>query len=463
MKKTYSLWLFAATLLSSHTVLAQEKLLAQANAEIKVPNTTLELPPLPIAEKEKTETKPEVKTPDVLTLQEAIDKALTRAPRLTSTKANIAANIGEHTQAGLWQNPTVTLTSEDFAGSGQYRGFTSPEVTLGISQPIEIGGKIESRVAVADQNIALARLRHTVEQLDVIRDTLHAYTNAVATQETLKLFTEQKELADNLFKEVRTRVEAAREPLIQRSKAEITLSTATFSEERAERELNHAKHVLSSLWGDHQIQYDLAAKNFFELIPPMSETEAEIALEKSPAFKHYIVNQTLMKATYALEKAEAIPNPSVNIGTRHYRQTKDQAVVASVSFPFPVFNRNQGSIERAQQDIIKAEADKKAAKLAMVNALHEALETQVNAYRQADNLKHSILPAAEKAFTLSREGYRAGRFPYLEVLDAQRTLFQVKEQYIVALKEYHIAKADIERLTAYDAETYSMKENTHAQ
>ena len=75
-----------------------------------------------------------------------------------------------------------------------------------------------------------------------------------------------------------------------------------------------------------------------------------------------------------------------------------------------------------------------------------------NAYFQANTLKTQILPSAQKAFSLAREGYGLGRFPYIEVLDAQRSLFSVKQQHIAALRSYHTARAVLERLTASHAD-----------
>ena len=44
------------------------------------------------------------------------------------------------------------------------------------------------------------------------------------------------------------------------------------------------------------------------------------------------------------------------------------------------------------------------------------------------------------------EGYRFGKFGYLDVLDSQKTLFEAKGQYLDALADYHKAVADVERL-----------------
>ena len=55
-------------------------------------------------------------------------------------------------------------------------------------------------------------------------------------------------------------------------------------------------------------------------------------------------------------------------------------------------------------------------------------------------------PEAVQAFEAAQEGYRQGKFSYLMVLDAQRTLFELKQQYIDTLADYHTSRAALERL-----------------
>lgn len=391
-------------------------------------------------------------------LQTAIDRALQNSPRIKSAAASVLATEGVRSQSDAWMNPEIGFQAENFSGDGRYKGIDSAEITYGVTQVIEVGGKRSGRRAVAEQGVALSRHDQVLTRINVVRDATVAYTNAVAAQEMLTLAEEQKETAGGLYQEVGERVDAAREPLIQKSKAQITVSTAKFAHERAERELGHAKHVLSNMWGGHEANFPLDTSDFFVLTPPMAEAEAETKMDKNPAYTRMESNFAKMQAQYELEKSNAIPDPRINVGVRDLRDTGDQAFIAGISIPIPVFNQNSGNIERARQEVSKAESDTQAVRLAMINELHEALETQLNAYRNADNLKKSILPSAEKAFSLSRQGYRTGKFPYLEVLDAQRTLFDVKEQYIAALKEYHIAKAEVDRLTAGVPETRATNE-----
>jgi cobalt-zinc-cadmium efflux system outer membrane protein len=397
--------------------------------------------------------EPETKKQSILSvtgginLQTAISRALQNSPRIKSADAAVLATKGVRSQSDVWLNPEISVQAENVAGSGRYSGIKSAEITYGVSQIIEIGGKRSGRKAVAEQNVALSRHDQMLIRINVVRDVTVAYVNAVAAQEMLKLAEEQKKIAADLYKEVNERVDSAREPIIQKSKAHIALSTAKFVYEHDGRELDYTKRVLSNMWGIYDNHFSLDTSAFFLVSLPMTKAKAEAKMHRNPSYKRMESNCMKMQAQYGLEKSNAIPDPRINLGVRNLRDTGNRAFILGISIPIPIFNFNQGNVERARQEVSKAESDKQVIKLAIINELYEVLKNQLNAYRNVNTLKKSIIPSAEQAFILARQGYRSGKFPYLEVLDAQRTLFELKKQYIVVLREYHIAKAEIDKLT----------------
>ena len=61
-------------------------------------------------------------------------------------------------------------------------------------------------------------------------------------------------------------------------------------------------------------------------------------------------------------------------------------------------------------------------------------------------LQRDIMPGAQSAYDAATKGFELGKFSFLEVLDAQRTSFQAKSQYLRALAEAHRSAAEIERI-----------------
>jgi cobalt-zinc-cadmium efflux system outer membrane protein len=151
-------------------------------------------------------------------------------------------------------------------------------------------------------------------------------------------------------------------------------------------------------------------------------------------------------ASLALENSKKIPDPTISLGARVFNETDEQAFILGVSVPIPFFNRNQGNILEAKHRLNKAENEHKAARIKISKDLAQAYHTLSNAYNEARALQEEVLPSARWVFNAAQAGYLEGKFDYLDVLDAQRTLFESKARYVNVLAAYHKTKAGVERL-----------------
>lgn len=438
---TLPVWLLCATVLISVPAFAEPE--TKANPE---PLAVIEAPTKPTG----------------FTLDDAIAMALEQSPRLKAFNSGVAVAKGEQQQAGVWANPQVGVEAENVAGRGNYRGFDSAEVTYGVTQEFQIGGKISARESIASKGLEIASLDEQAAMLDIIRDVTTTYAEVVAAEENVRLATEQKELADDVLKSVSIRVGAAAAPLIQKSRAEVERSTATIALDKANRTREIARKKLAALMGEDRFVLPLDTTAFYAIAKPES-TALEDRLKANPDLVKLGSSLEQSKARLELERANAIPDPLLSVGLRDFRDSGDQAFVVGVSLPIPVFNANRGNIEKARHDVSRTEMDNRQMALNTSAELTQAHERMENAYMQAQTLKAEILPSADKAFRLAREGYGLGRFPYLEVLDAQRSLFGVKQQQIDAIREFHTAKAQVERLTATHLGTIQKTGEDHVE
>lgn len=392
----------------------------------------------------------------MIKLEEAIAKAIEASPRLQSSKAGLEAAKGAERQAGYWPNPELEFEAENVSGDNQYSGTDSAEFTYGLSQKLEIGGKRSSRKNAAKAAREAANVAFMAERLNLERDVHIAYANVLAEAEALELAIEQESLAKEVLDTVSKRVEAAREPEIQKSKAEVAYATSVISREQEERQLKVSEKKLAQLLGQSSLNVSLDHSHFFELESPAPiETYSE-KLRNSPEvlIASHIENEK--ESLLSLEKANAIPDPSLNAGVRDFRENDSQAFVFGVSIPLPVLNLNQGNVAKASAELNRARSDSRQTKLMIEHSLLENWQGWQTSYLEASSLRKRILPAAEKAFDLAWAGYEKGKFPYLEVLDAQRTLFKAREQYHASLKNYHASRANVERIVGL---TYQNQEN----
>ena len=67
-------------------------------------------------------------------------------------------------------------------------------------------------------------------------------------------------------------------------------------------------------------------------------------------------------------------------------------------------------------------------------------------------LRTRMLPKAEQALAVTRRGFEAGRFSFVSLAQAQRTLFDLRARSVEAAARYHTRLVEVERLTAVATE-----------
>ena len=137
---------------------------------------------------------------------------------------------------------------------------------------------------------------------------------------------------------------------------------------------------------------------------------------------------------------------TVSLGARRNEELGINQAILGVSIPIPIFNRNQGNLLEALHRTDKARDELTASEIRLSNELAEAHERLNTARQEVESLQRDILPGAQSAYDAATRGFELGKFSFLEVLDAQRTSFQAKSQYLRALAEAHRSAAEIERI-----------------
>jgi cobalt-zinc-cadmium efflux system outer membrane protein len=203
---------------------------------------------------------------------------------------------------------------------------------------------------------------------------------------------------------------------------------------------------LAVLWGSDSPKFKSVSGKLEELVPLPSEKELTNRIFDNPDIARFPVEKEHRNARVELEKARRTPDLTVGGGIRSFNETNDSAFVMGVSIPIPVFNRNQGEIAAAEYDLLKVREERRGVELRVKAELAESYMSLSASFVESSLLKNRVLPAAQKAFEATQEGYLQGKFGFLDVLDSQRTLFEVRGQYINALASNHKAVADVERL-----------------
>lgn len=396
-------------------------------------------------------TQPEVPvTPTALSLEQAIEAALERSPLLEAAASRARAATANRSQASALPNPEVSIEADNIFGD--YDGLSNAEVTYGVSQLVELPGKRGNRVRSADAENAKAGFGRDAARLDLIRDVTVGFAEVVAAQQEVEILTEEYTLATEVRDSVAAKVKAGKEPPIQNNKAEIERSAREIALDRARRNLVAKKQSLSAMMGEGTQDFIVAEGTIPALVEPQPFETYRIRLIQTPDFKGFDADIDQAKAKLSFERASTVPDPTFNFGVKDLRGDDARAFVAGVSFPFPVFNVNRSGIERAGHELNAVIMDQRTAQLSSEAELNRIHSDFVSAFSEATALQRAVLPGAESAFDFARQGYEAGKFSYLEVLDAQRTLFDTRKQFSQAVLDYQRQRAVIDRMTAAYAE-----------
>ncbi|MEN6425016.1 MAG: TolC family protein [Phycisphaerales bacterium] len=382
----------------------------------------------------------------VLTLREVLMLSLSRSPELQVYPYELRAADARMLQAGLLPNPEFAIDIEELAGSGDRSGFDAAETTVRIDQPIELGGKRTKRTRVAQLDRELTEWDYKSARLDAICEATRAFVAVLAAQDRVVLARKLVELSRQAQAAVAQRVEAGRDSPVDALRASVALSTTRIEQQKAEKTLAAARHGLAAVWGGKVAAFEQVSGSLYEISPPAPPEDPSAAIMANPDVSRWETQERKQRAVLHLEKANAVPDIAIGGGVQRFEETDDSALVIGLSVPIPLFDRNQGGIREAVADLAKTRRLYEAAQVRTLAALSEAVSAMSVAYQEATALRDDVLPKAEQAFQAAQDGYRQGKFDYLSMLDAQRTLFETQAGYIDAVEACHGAQADVRRL-----------------
>lgn len=386
-----------------------------------------------------------------VSLRDAVALALLHNPGLAAFAWESRALEARILQAGRPPNPTLDVLLEDL-GAARVPGDNrdqpvQPQTTLQLSQVIELGGKRTARQRLAALNRDLAGWDYETARINVLTEVSRAFTDVLAAQETVALTDETTRLVTQVQENVAARVAAGVVSPIEETRANVALAAVRAEAARARRTLDASRTRLALLWGSPTPAFTSVIGDLKAEPPPLPAIGSLVAmLDQSPELARWATEVSQREAALAIERSQRIVDVAVMAGYRRYTTVDSNAFVVGASVPLPLFNRNKGGIEEARLRLAKVHEERRAAEARVAAALAAAYAALATAHDEITILRTTVLPGAQQAFDAVSEGYRLGRFGFLDVLDAQRTLINAGSQYLRVLSDYHKAGANVERL-----------------
>ena len=389
---------------------------------------------------------PRVEPTGPMSLRRALALAMGASPELAAGALAVKAAEARGVQAGLSPNPELEFELESFGGSGELRGTNGAEATIALGQLVELGGKRAKRKRLADLQSGLSAWDHRTANLDLVAEVHRTFVGVLAAQRRVALGEELLALAKEVLRGVSERVKSGKVSPLAETKARVALGVSRIQLDRARHGLAVARQRLCTTWGAKQARFGKAVGRLEAVSPPPAIDQLAARVTGNPDVARWSTEIEQRQAAVELAEAEGVPDVTVAVGIKHEGGSGDTGLVLGVGIPLPLYDRNQGGRLAARLDLLEAEQRRRAAEIRVHTGLVESCRSLRMAYAQAVALRDEVLPGARQAFDGAREGYRRGKSGYLDVLDAQRTLFEARGQYIDALADYHTGVAEVERL-----------------
>ena len=371
-----------------------------------------------------------------LTLAEAIRLALQFSPQIVANQQELAASDGTVIQAGARPNPEIQALIEDTRRE-------SRTTTVQFSQPIELGGKRSARVSVAELGRAQTAVDVEGRRAQIRADVSDAFFGAVIAQERVLLAQASAELSGRAADAASKRVQAGKVSPVDETRAKVAHAGVRVELRQAQGELRSARQRLSALLGPAAPRAQVLAWQSNALPALLSP---DTSLTDVPALRQARLEVDRRQAMVELERARRIPDVTLTLGAKRDQQVGRNQTVIGLSIPIPVLDTNRGNLLQALRLHDKAEADLQATRIRVETEWTQLSERQRSAQAEVQALKEEVLPGAESAWQAATTGFELGKFSFLDALDAQRTLFQARAQYLRALNELYRTTADIDRL-----------------
>lgn len=378
-------------------------------------------------------------TAEPLSLAKAIELAMEGNPEVAAAKRQWEATEGQVLQGRSRPNPELAYSLEDTRSKTRTQSWQ-------LNLPLELGGKRAARTKAAEKTREQAQAQLAELQATVRANVAAAYFDVLTAQERLVLARDSAALAKSSTDTVSKRVAAGKVSPVEESKARVAEAGVRVELAQAASEQRNALSRLFALLGRIDAPYTVLEGKAENLPSVPSLVDLQPLIASSPGVVLARIEVDRRKALTDLEQSKRVPDVTVSVGMQRSNETQRNVLLFGVSLPLPVFDRNQGNLLEALKLEDKARDELQAATVRLHSEVAQARERLSTITAEVQSLQQEVLPGAKSAYDAATIGFENGKFNFLEVLDAQRTYFTAKSQYLKALGEAHRAAADIDRL-----------------
>lgn len=384
-----------------------------------------------------------------LDVRTAISKALAADPRLPAGDLEVEAAHGGVVQAGKHPNPDATLEVENFGGTGDYSGFGSSEVTLGVQQKFERGGKRRARIDAALGKEDVANAEISILRREISAQTRIDFVRVLGAIATIDMLSRSVKRLEALVPQLEKRVEAGGSLKADLARGRLAAGRARVALEKSRLDLKAAKAQLVANWsGSLSEANEISGQLRHNGHKAVAVSELLPYLDQHPAIRSWDAVYAARSGDVGVQSSLAVPDVTLGAGVRRLSERDDVAFLITGAIPLPIHDRNEGNIQSSYARLEKVRFEREAARRALQRRLIEAHGEMEAECLESQRLFEIVVPQGRTAADEVRGGFEQGRLTVKDVLDGYAAQLDVETLQIEADTRCHTAAAKVETLIA---------------
>jgi cobalt-zinc-cadmium efflux system outer membrane protein len=379
-----------------------------------------------------------------LTADAAVQVALLGSPSLRAKFEELAIGQADLVQAGLLKNPVFSIGRTAWESE-----HIAPNLFATVEQDFLDIITMPLRKRVARAQLEATKLEVGDHVLELAARVREAFYSAQAAEQVLAM----RRLVEDAAK---ASSELARRQHDAGNMSDLALNTelglaaqTTLDRKRAEGEASVAREMLNKrmgTWGP-RTGWKVGSK-----LPELPKEEAELERLESLAIEQRLDVASARRNVQGMQHALSLAKTTRWVGTVNVaveagrlRHNKRVSFGPSVALEIPLFDQRQAQI--AKLEAYERQAEHELHALAVdVRADVRASRARVLAARGiVEEYGTVIVPLRENVVRFSQEQYDAMLLGVYQLIQAKQSEFDAYREYIDALREYWIARSDLER------------------
>lgn len=367
-----------------------------------------------------------------LTLESLLSMAMESNPTLVQAQQQVQGTLGKAIEAGLYPNPTFYYIAEQIFVDSSTDTDTPGEFQGGaIQQEFVTANKREISRRKYQQRAKTAEWLAVAQQWRVCNDVRIHFWNTLGHRQIVDIRRELLKAAEDKSLTTRERYNLGQATRAELHLSNVALQRARLSFLNAENMYRSQFTILSSLAG-----LELEPQPLKGNISEGTETLIDFnnAVEKlysdSPEVLAATAKWQADCITLERERVEPVPNIFVKAATGYNHESREPVASVQVFMEVPIFDRNQGTIQQAEADLARQNAEIRRTKLRLRQELAVRYQKYLTALQHVIEFESVILPEAKAAYSNQLDAYKENRQNWDDVLKTQQEYYSLREQYV---------------------------------